>query len=305
MLNTPDLFWKNFRLGTELQISGSFIYNALYYFDRLEHFYYEHEIFEFLYNVSVGIERIEKIAIILLEGDTIADQKEFEKTLITHNHLELMQRICRTKKLSIGKSHRKFLQLLSEFYKLNRYGRYSLASVYTADKEKSNFISYIEEELKIKIETRSFFPTPNDLRIKKYVGKLIGKICSQLYTLIREEAYRLNIFTYEIPYASKAYKIFMRGEYTFESEKTLQKEVLIHLLNGQNDTPLYKLIKEIPTIELGIYNTKAQIKWLLDIHKCQEGLDGLECIYEDNNLGKDRFELLHLMEADLVFEDDL
>ena len=93
MSYTPEYFWKNFRLGTELQISGSFIYNALYFFDQMEHFCNDEEIFEFLYNTSVGLERLEKIAIILLEHDSSMDQEEFEKTLITHSHLELLDRI--------------------------------------------------------------------------------------------------------------------------------------------------------------------------------------------------------------------
>jgi len=93
MNQTPELFWKNFRLGTELQISGSFLYNALYFFDKMEHFYYEDECFEFLYNTSVGLERLEKIALILSEHNGEVSQQEFEKSLITHNHLELLRRI--------------------------------------------------------------------------------------------------------------------------------------------------------------------------------------------------------------------
>mgnify|MGYP007108086072 CR=1 FL=1 len=44
MYDNPIDFWKNFRLGTELQISGSLIYNALYSLDQIEYFYYEHEV---------------------------------------------------------------------------------------------------------------------------------------------------------------------------------------------------------------------------------------------------------------------
>lgn len=49
-LNEPDFYWKNWRLGTELQISGTFIYNALYYLDTLEYLHHEEDIFELLYN---------------------------------------------------------------------------------------------------------------------------------------------------------------------------------------------------------------------------------------------------------------
>jgi hypothetical protein len=55
MSYTPEYFWKNFRLVTEFQTSGSSIYNALYFFDQIEHFCNEEEIFEFLYNISVGL----------------------------------------------------------------------------------------------------------------------------------------------------------------------------------------------------------------------------------------------------------
>lgn len=77
--------WKNFELGTELQIAGSFLYNALYSFDRMKHFYFEEECFEFLYQSSVGVERLLKIMLILLEHDEYTDQDSFEKSLITHN----------------------------------------------------------------------------------------------------------------------------------------------------------------------------------------------------------------------------
>src|SRR5690554_5991170 len=90
---TPDFLWKNFKLGTELQISGSFIYNALESFDQMEHFCNDEQIFEFLYNTSVGLERLEKIAVVLLEHNPIDNQEEFEKSLITHNHSGLLNRI--------------------------------------------------------------------------------------------------------------------------------------------------------------------------------------------------------------------
>jgi hypothetical protein len=89
MAEDPNWFWKNWRMGTELQISGSFIYNAILCLDQMETFYYEEECFEFLYNTSVGIERLLKICIILTEHDKINNQEEFEQSLITHNSTEL------------------------------------------------------------------------------------------------------------------------------------------------------------------------------------------------------------------------
>lgn len=61
MFNDKGLFWKYFKLGEELHIAGTFIYDALYCIDLLEHFHYEDECFDFLYKISVGIERLERI----------------------------------------------------------------------------------------------------------------------------------------------------------------------------------------------------------------------------------------------------
>jgi len=44
-------------------ISGSFIFNGLKCFHEMDTLYYSDEIFEFLYNISVGLERLFKITI--------------------------------------------------------------------------------------------------------------------------------------------------------------------------------------------------------------------------------------------------
>lgn len=65
---SKKLIWKNFNLGIELDMAGNFIYNGLKHLDEMESFYYEDEIFNFLYQIAVGVERLEKISLILLEN---------------------------------------------------------------------------------------------------------------------------------------------------------------------------------------------------------------------------------------------
>ena len=86
-------FWKNFRLGEEVHISGTFIYNGLRRFHELQHFESDDELFEFLYELSVGLERLLKIAIVLFEHSDAADQTQLEKSLITHSHAELTKHL--------------------------------------------------------------------------------------------------------------------------------------------------------------------------------------------------------------------
>ena len=95
-------YWKTFNLCRELTISGSFIYNGLKSFDEMESFYHAEEIFEFLYFISVGLERLLKITIILKEDVTDEKQEDLEKSLITHNHLELIKRITKTEEMDVS-----------------------------------------------------------------------------------------------------------------------------------------------------------------------------------------------------------
>jgi len=167
MFKEPELFWKNFRLGTELQVSGTFIYNGLYVFDQMEHFYFEEQCFDFLYNIAVGFERLMKVAVILLEHKPGILQEDFEKTLITHNHLELIKRIKAKESINLGKQHTLFLQLLSDFYKSMRYNRYNLSSVFRPNQERHHLVEYLSEQLSISISAELSDATPNEKNIKK------------------------------------------------------------------------------------------------------------------------------------------
>ena len=59
----PSDFWKNFRLGEEIHISGTFIYYGLRRFHELRKLDFDDELFEFLYELSVGLERLLKSAV--------------------------------------------------------------------------------------------------------------------------------------------------------------------------------------------------------------------------------------------------
>lgn len=62
----PAQFWKNFKLGEEVSVSGAFIYNGMRRFHEMRKLDYTDEVFEVLYNLSVGFERLLKIAVVLL-----------------------------------------------------------------------------------------------------------------------------------------------------------------------------------------------------------------------------------------------
>lgn len=229
---TPEEHWKNFNLGTELDIAGRFLYNGIQCFHQMTTFSKEEDIFEFLYFVSVGIERLLKIAIILTEHESDCDQEALEQSLITHSHGELVRRLNEHHTLNFGGLHNEFIAILSRFYKSQRYGRYSLQSVYSPAEEREQFTSFLEKHLEIQIDTKSMLAvTRNEDRHKKFVGKVISKIALSVFEIVTREAKRLNIYTYEIAYASKASKIFHFKDFDFLKEDILSSELLVYLMS--------------------------------------------------------------------------
>ena len=302
---TPSEFWKNFHLGTELSVSGSFIYNGIYCFELMEHFYYENESFEFLYNVAVGIERLQKITLILVEHNENLNQNDFEKSLITHNHLDLNYRIKQNSKINIGKVHVKFLALISDFYKSSRYDRYNLKSIYKSTESRTELIKFIEESLKIKISIDFIGCTSNSDNIKRFIGKIIGKICTEYYKQIEVECDRLRIYTYEIPTESKAFKIFISEKFDFSEERIVQKEIIKFLIQSNLQTGINKYLNELPALDLDYYNTNYYINYLLDFHKKGGIKDEITELYTEINNVSERINYLKpIGETDADFEID-
>lgn len=288
MLSEKDFFWKNFRLGTELQNSGTFIYNGIFHLENIEYFMHEEECFEFLYNISVGIERLQKILIILLEHDDVESQAKFEKSLITHNHLELLIRIKAKHKLIFGKIHTKFLGLLANFYKSVRYERFNINSVYKASQDKEKLVEFITSELRVNLTEGPIRVLENTEQVKTFLGRIIKKISISLYELIRKETARLGLFTHEIRYNSKSYKIFIEQEFEFKNEKLMQREVLLYLLKSFPEDQLKKFIDTITPLPFGQCHTNHYIESILNIHKDGSVKDEMLYLYEENRPSKER-----------------
>lgn len=303
MNEDPNWFWKNFRLGAELRISGSFIYNALFHLDQMETFYYEEECFEFLYCTSIGIERLLKIAVILTEHSSIDNQEDFERTLITHNSSELIKRLQESHQINIGIPHNKFLSLIDKFYKSTRYSRFNLESVYKKPQDQYGLISFVSEYLNIDFSTSIMNPTRITPNIRRFLGKIIGKLTTQIYAILKKEAYRNKTFTYEIPSSSKAFKIFIAKEFHFENERITQREALLHIMRTPFSGSLQSLIDKIPTINLGEFNNNKYIKTLFKYEKDRQVMEEIEYVYEEDKTEiSKRLEDLALLGADINFD---
>ncbi|PLU23204.1 hypothetical protein BMJ31_15255 [Sinorhizobium medicae] len=279
-----DEFWKNFNLGTELDIAGRFLYDGLYAFHLMENFTREEDAFEVLYSVAVGVERLIKIALILSDHDKSTDQEAFERELITHSHQDLLHRLTVRHPINLGNVHHDFIAMLATFYKSRRYGRYSLASVTAPAKERDELIAFLEKHLHIDIDVKTMFGvTRNDLNLRKFFGKVVSKIASPIYEIICEEAGRLNLYTNEIEYGTKASKIFTFRRFDFLDEDILQAELLAYFMSDKATGPNSKLLRE--HAEALPFDTAEEQDYMLALRSERKKLmilDQLDALYEEH-----------------------
>jgi hypothetical protein len=223
----PAEFWKNFGLGEEVSISGAFIYNGLRRFHELTKLDYADEIFEVLYYLSVGLERLLKIAVVLLEHKDDGDQEALEQSLITHNHLDLLHRIKQHTTVNLSTPHNELLSLLATFYRTLRYDRFSLSSVSDFRKERDALCGFFAKHLQVEFaDQNGILGTPNDV-YRKFLRKTVQK--SRQSCIDRRDAAReLNLYTYEAAPRIESQTIFL-GEADIPAERLVER--ITHFLH--------------------------------------------------------------------------
>ena len=236
-MQDKDFFRKNYKLNSEFHIVGSFIYNGLRVFNQMRVFT-EEDVFSFLYNISVGIERLEKILIIISNKDV--EEDNLLQKIKNHDHLKLLSIIEENHSFKFELKHKKFLYLLSDFYKRIRYDKLN-SSGYVYE-SKDAFLYYIRS---IDINVQTFLDNKlNSDNIRKNIGKIIGKIVNDLYNKINKENQCKNIHTTETYSLTKAYKIFLEKSYDFLNERKLMKEIIIFLINNKKKNDYFSFIKD-------------------------------------------------------------
>lgn len=285
-------YWKNFSLGTELETSGIFIYNGLKQINDLKNYEYAEDVFEVLYNLSVGLERLMKIVIFLTEHQDYANQEALEKSLITHNLDCLRDRIEINHKLELNDIQKEFIVLLTTFYNKHRYDRFNFNELNDYTKDQDAFIKFLCNKLRILVSNESLSATlKNTKQIKKFLAKIILNISINLYEVIESTARALNIYTYELRPNGKAYRIFIYKDFNFELHTVLKKELLIALINNKNSNVI-KFIKSIKSLPFDKQDENEIISMLLSDNNLEDYFDALETFYEELDNKKERLDTL-------------
>ncbi|WP_205668581.1 hypothetical protein [Ammoniphilus sp. CFH 90114] len=296
--------YRNFKMGTELDIAGTFIYDGINTLKTMESFDIESEVFSFLYHIAIGIERMQKIIIVLV--DDITDIDKFEKSLITHSHRELHDRIRHHRVISFNGRQNEFIDLLSSFYKGGRYNNYLVNS------NLYQHIIAINDYIKkhsIYSNTQKYFEENLDKQ-KETLGRVVGSIVKKYFNIIKKISSEKNIYTYETSHASKARKIFV-PEYNKNSlhrinanELIALKELLIYIVNTKEKNGFMGFLKSIVPLELDNALIQEYISEVIVGKIPQDLIDHVENIYYDEDNLKNRLEQLSLIGSKYVFFDD-
>ncbi len=299
-------FYKNFSMGREIDIAGTLIYNGIKNFDALNGFSEECDIFHVLYAFAVGIERLQKVLLVLLENfpDDITDETitEFEKSLITHSHQKLHERVSEKIQISFNAHQNAFLQMLTQFYETCRYDRFNISTNY--QKERDLFVLFLSERLHIEIRVdKAFLDTPNDNRIKRFLGRVVGTISRTYYTAIKEQSYKLGLYTYETRYDSSAYKLFLgelKGDSFYElifEERIALAEFFIYLLNYRSDVEISDYINTITPLELDLNDTEIYFNEICKGKVPSALVDAVISRYEDMENSSERLKIMDALSS--------
>jgi len=302
----PDEWWKNFSIGVELDVAGAFIFNGIKELDSIENLNQEVDVFEVLYNLSVGIERLLKVSVILIEHNDSVDIEYFEKSLITHSSSALITRVESYRSMNLSGVHNKLISMLDKFYKTHRYGRYSLSSIPSnIDAGKQIFLKFVSENLDITIDyyDESAFIENTD-QIKKFVGKTVKKISKELFSIIQKKAHELNIYTDELRGDSKAIWVFYGERLDFIDENMAKRELILFLMNPKSQGGHINLLRSFDCLDLNPVFASSHIKALLNDRHLPYVMDELEEVYTEIENIRERFGMLGVIDNEYLSYGD-
>ncbi len=285
--------YQNFNMVIELDIAGGFIYDGIKKIYEMSFFANDYETFSALYNIAVGIERLQKIVIVLWGLDNTDDYYKFGSSLKTHKHSALRDRINSELhkngvKVKFTKDENDIIELVQKFYNTARYARFNYNNRWDEELlllrnvlKKNNLIDYEYQEFNDDV----LYITKE---AKDYLGESIGSISRKYYQLIKEGSDRNATYTYETGYGTKAQKVFLKNATEpvslitdQEIESQVLKELFLYFRNTKIKDPFLSFLDEFEPLDLDV----AELPYYLDdIFKrkvSQDLIDAVQSLYEE------------------------
>ncbi len=296
-----DEIWdfKSFNMGRELEIAGEFIYDSAKKSMSISGLNNTYEINTILYTGAVGIERLQKIYLCLAAQDP-TDVDSMPKCLKQHNHTKLQNEVNKYSKNNVSEIEMSLLGLFEEYYNNFRYANY-----YPGQHEndlRKLFVRFLKRQ-----NGKFNFDEPCTAvqfeEFKRFYINKLGKLAVRLYLLIREKAYELNTYTYEIDSISRASRVFWttQRKTLYEQmvlEQNATKELLLYIYKNNRGTGVFRLLDNMEALD---FDNSLVNEYLEDlcVGKVNDLLiDYVDDFYEeieDKAQKKERKELLSLI----------
>lgn len=279
-----DKVWdfKSFNMGRELEVAGEFLYDSAKKTMSITGLHNQYEINMILYTGSVGIERLQKIYLCLIQKDP-TDSDSMPKCIWQHNHLALENEIEKHTKSPLQGNSMGLLGIFEEYYNKFRYSNYVPGVL---NSELKNLFARFLKKVNKKFDFDEPYAQYQFEAFKRFYINELGKLAVHYYRLIEEKAREINTYTYEIDSFSNAARVLwstqrrsLYDQMTLEQEAT--KELLLYLYKNHGETNVFKLLNEMDPLDL---DDSLMNDYLSDfcIGKVDDSLiDSVEDLYEE------------------------
>lgn len=306
-------YFKNFNIGHEIDLAGTFAYNALTILNSERNIYQNDQIFMFLYNAAVSIERIQKCVLFLYGTYDLSDIETFALELKIHSQPALQNKINDHTKKKLSKEQNALLDLLKNFYEQGRYSNFSINASYDYKAEFEVFVKkyYNPTMVETSIFSHDTYITEH---AKERIGRTLGKLLCYYYELIKYKAREENLYTYELRDGSPAEKVFLNLfpksslQAVHESERNALAELILYLCTTTDSTGYFNYIRKIEHLPFDPFMVQEYLVDIMNRSIPQSLVDEVATKYEDMSRSeiKDRKDAISIIGAQNVSfpEDD-
>lgn len=279
-------YFKNFNIGKEMDLAGTFAYNALSTLNTTQDVYLNDQIFMFLYNASVSVERMQKCVLFMYGNYNGTEIEQFAETIKIHDHQNLQCKINDYTRKKLSEEQNALLILLRNFYADGRYANYSMDGAYDY---KSALEAFVRQYYDASMVKTHFFTEDTYVseEAKERIGRTLGKLLRYYYDLIREKAHELNLYTYELRSGSPAERVFLN---TFPksslqainaSERNALAELIVYLITNKDSTGYLNYVRGLNPLDLDPHLVPEYLADIMNRQIPQSLVDEVTSIYED------------------------
>lgn len=281
-----ELLKESVVMANELDVAGEFIYAAIDIFNKMNNFDQVGDNF-FLYHLAVGIERVQKILLVIINDVERDEIEDFQEKIKSHNHIMLHGKIKEKVNISFSKEQNDLLNLLSEFYNAERYARFNFFSYNFKDRDLlTEYVQKYCKNISFDYSLCKKIPLNTD-EVKEFFGRVIGRLCQKYYKLIEEESRNRNIYCYELRYNSAAERVFCgnedKGSYQkkIDKEKRAIKELLLYLRSPQEMNKFIEHMDQIESLPFDVALIQEYVADLCNKTVSVDLIDEVDFMYEE------------------------